>query len=201
MNVIQEFLVVMLTAIVLQNAVFTRGLGANKSALSLSSPRKILLYGATLSFVTFVSSLLAWPLNNLLRENESLSEDRLHLRYMLVMVCLCAVFAMLFLLTRAYLPRLHYYLRQVIFSASFNSAAIGSMLIAFSESYGFIKTLGFALGSGIGCTLAFLLVFEGKRRLALSDIPRSFKGLPITLLYIGIFSLAVYGLIGHQLPT
>ncbi len=201
MNVIQEFLLVMLTAIVLQNAVFTRGLGADKNALVLSSPRKILLYGATLSFVTLVSSLLAWPLNNLLRERDSLSEGRLHLRYLLVMVCLCAVFATLFLLTRSFLPRLHYYLRQFVYSASFNSAAAGSMLIAFNQNYGFVKTLGFSLGSGIGCTLAFLLVFEGKRRLALSDIPHSFRGLPIMLLYIGIFSLAVYGLIGHQLPT
>lgn len=201
MNLIQEFFVVILTAIVLQNAVFTRGLGASKRTFSLSSPRKILLFGAVLSFVTVFSSLLAWPLNNLLREKEFLSEGRLYLRYLLVIACICAVFALMFLLTRAYMPRLHYHLRKLMVSASFNSAVLGSILIAFSESYGFVKTLGFALGSGIGCTFAFLIVYEGRRSLILSDVPKSFRGLPILLLYIGIFSLAIYGLIGHQLPT
>lgn len=201
MNIVQEFFVVMLTAIVLQNAVFTRGLGANKRTFSLSSPRKILFFGAMLSFVTVLSSVLAWPLNNLLREKESLGVGRIYLRYLLVIFCICVVFALMFLITRAFLPKLHYHLRMMMFSASFNSAALGSILIAFSESYGFVKTLGFALGSGIGCTLAFLLVYEGKRRLSLADVPKSFRGLPIMLLYIGIFSLAIYGLIGHQLPT
>lgn len=201
MNLIQEFLIVMLTAIVLQNAVFTRGLGANRGTFTLSSPRKILLFGAALSFVTFFSSVLAWPINNLLREKQELPEGRLYLRYLWVIVCICIVFSLMYLLTKAYMPRLHYYLRPMMFSASFNSVALGSILIAFSESYGFVKTLGFALGSGIGCTLAFLLVYEGRRRLILSDVPKSFRGLPILLLYIGIFSLAIYGLIGHQLPT
>lgn len=201
MNVIEEFLIVMLTAIVLQNAVFTRGLGANRSAFTLSSPRKILLFGAVLSFVTVFSSLLAWPLNNLIREKENLSEGRIYLRYLLVILCICVVFALLFLISRAYYPKLHYYIRPIMFSASFNSAVLGSILIAFSENYGVVKTLGFALGSGIGCTFAFLLIYEGRRRILLADVPKSFRGLPITLLYIGIFSLAIYGLIGHQLPT
>ena len=78
---------------------------------------------------------------------------------------------------------------------------LGTILIAFSGGYGFVKTVGFAFGSGIGYTAAPLLVREGRRRIALSDVPRAFRGLPIMLLYIGILSLAIYGLIGHQLPT
>jgi electron transport complex protein RnfA len=99
------------------------------------------------------------------------------------------------------MPVLHYHIRNITVLASFNCAVLGSILIAFGGNYGFIKTAGFALGSGTGFTLALLLIYEGKRRIMLSDIPRSFRGLPVMLLYIGIFSLAVYGLIGHQLPT
>ena len=76
-----------------------------------------------------------------------------------------------------------------------------SLLIAFSGSYGLVQTVGFALGSGIGYTLAILLLCEGRRRIALSDVPRAFRGMPVMLLYAGILSLAIYGLIGHQLPT
>ena len=64
-----------------------------------------------------------------------------------------------------------------------------------------MKTCGFAFGSGAGYTLALLLISEGRKRIALSDVPRAFRGLPVALIYIGILSLAIYGLIGHQLPT
>ena len=94
-----------------------------------------------------------------------------------------------------------YPLRRDAANAAFSCAVLGTILIAFSGGYGFVKTVGFAFGSGIGYTAALLLVREGRRRIALSDVPRAFRGLPIMLLYIGILSLAIYGLIGHQLPT
>ncbi len=99
-----------------------------------------------------------------------------------------------------------------------NCAVLGSILVVFRsgetilKSYNFIpassvgyttlvQTLGFCIGSGIGYTAALILVNEGRRRLSLSDVPKAFKGLPATLLYVGIFSLAIYGLTGHSLPT
>ena len=33
----------------------------------------------------------------------------------------------------------------------------------------------------------------------MSKVPRAFRGLPILLIYIGILSLALYGLLGHPL--
>jgi len=60
--------------------------------------------------------------------------------------------------------------------------------------------LGYAFGTGIAFFLASILVFEGTRKLKGSHIPEAFRGLPATLIYIGILSLAFYGLIGHKLP-
>ncbi|MEM1485407.1 Rnf-Nqr domain containing protein [Oscillospiraceae bacterium PP1C4] len=200
MNLMNEFLVITFTAIVLQNAIFARGLGSSKDTIMMSSPKRILLFGSTLTFITVISSLLAWPFNYLLHANEQFATP-LHLRYILVLCSICIVFTLLYLLTKNYLPVLHYYLKSMIALASFNCAVLGSMLIAFNGNYGLLKTIGFAFGSGVGYTLALLLIYEGKRRIVLSDVPRAFRGVPITLLYIGILSLAIYGLIGHQLPT
>ena len=36
----------------------------------------------------------------------------------------------------------------------------------------------------------------GRRRLRSKDIPHIFRGLPSVLIYIGILSLAIYGLVG-----
>ena len=42
------------------------------------------------------------------------------------------------------------------------------------------------------------VVAEGQRRLRNRRIPMSFRGLPITLLYLGMLALAIYGFTGHS---
>lgn len=187
---------------VLQNAVFTRGLGSSRSTLMMNSPRRILFFGTFLTFISSISAMAAWPLNFLLRKYQVAS--RLGVRYsssLVTLLCICGVFALSLLLARAYFPRLHYRLRDVAIPAAFNCAVLGSILIAFGSGFSFWGTLGFAFGSGVGYALALLLISEGRKRIALSEVPRAFRGMPVMLLYVGILSLAIYGLIGHQLPT
>ena len=46
--------------------------------------------------------------------------------------------------------------------------------------------------------LAVMLVTEADRRLRSEAIPEAFRGLPITLIYIGVLALAIYGFTGHS---
>ena len=46
--------------------------------------------------------------------------------------------------------------------------------------------------------LAVLLVTEARHRLRSRAIPKAFRGLPITLVYIGVLALAIYGFTGHS---
>ena len=54
------------------------------------------------------------------------------------------------------------------------------------------------LGSGLGYLLAVMLVTEAGNRLRSKAIPEAFRGLPITLIYIGVLALAIYGFTGHS---
>ena len=51
---------------------------------------------------------------------------------------------------------------------------------------------------GLGYVLAVLLVTEARHRLRSKAIPKAFRGLPITLVYIGVLALAIYGFTGHS---
>ena len=53
-------------------------------------------------------------------------------------------------------------------------------------------------GSGLGYLLAVMLVTEAGNRLRSKAIPEAFRGLPITLIYIGVLALAIYGFTGHS---
>ena len=72
------------------------------------------------------------------------------------------------------------------------------MLISTMQSFTFLLTMGFALGSALGYVLAVLVVTEGQRKLQNRSVPAPFKGLPVTLLYIGVLALAIYGFTGHM---
>ena len=178
MNLLNDFLLIVLSAIVLQNAIFTRGFGASKGSLMRTSSQKILQFGCTLTVVATLSSLLAWPVQLVLRDRLE-AGVQLAARYAATLASICIVYTAVWLLTKYIFPGVHYDIRNMLSSASFNSATLGSLLIAFSGSYGLVQTVGFALGSGIGYTLAILLLCEGRRRIALSDVPRAFRGMPV----------------------
>ena len=155
MTYISEFLIAAFTAAILQNAVFARGLGASGETLALNKPRGILRFGAFVIYIVTLSAALAWPLNYLLRLYRLSS--RLGIRYLssiTTLLCICLVFALTYAVTRAWLPRLHYALRPLALPAALNTAVLGAILLAFSSGYGYLKTCGFAFGSGAGYTLS-----------------------------------------------
>lgn len=220
MNAVFEFLLIIFAAIVFENAVVTRGLGSSKEILMFSSIRGILRYGAFLTVYLFFSALLSWPIYQALRGYNP--GQRMGTRYLYsatTLLCTFLVFIAMFYVTRFFFPRVHYYLRKMRVWLLFNCAVLGTILIAFSSGDTLLRTLGmpsgsggagyapllqtlgFSIGSGIGYTLALVIVREGRIRLSLANIPKAFRGLPVTLLYLGIFSLSIYGLIGHALPT
>ena len=51
---------------------------------------------------------------------------------------------------------------------------------------------------GMQLCITQVLVTEARHRLRSKAIPEAFRGLPITLVYIGVLALAIYGFTGHS---
>ncbi|MBC8570425.1 Rnf-Nqr domain containing protein [Zongyangia hominis] len=197
MDAVTQFFLMALVAVFTENAIFTRALGASRALIELRSSRSTVLFGAVLTAITFLSSLLCYPANIFLRK----LPYYLYLEPLVFVFCIGAVYAVIHLLMSRFLPKAYKRVSKMLPMATFNSALLGAILVALHQSFDLPKTLGFGLGTGIGFTFAALLICEGQKRMELSRLPRSFRGLPATLLFIGILSLAFYGLIGHQLPS
>ena len=82
--------------------------------------------------------------------------------------------------------------------AAVNSGVLGTALVERTQSFTLAQSIGFGLGSGLGYLLAVMLVTEAGNRLRSKAIPEAFRGLPITLIYIGVLALAIYGFTGHS---
>ena len=77
-----------------------------------------------------------------------------------------------------------------------NCAVLGVAVLNIRKNYTALEALFFSLGAASGFALA-LFIFAGIReRLALSNIPKSFRGFSISLITAGIMSMAFLGFAG-----
>ena len=186
-----------LLAIFAQNAVFTRALGVSRMVQLVGDDRtSSALFGMMLCITQVLVAPAAFfagrwfiaPLDN-----------RAQLRplvYIASIALVCLAEHLVLWLLRS-LPRRSQLLR-IVPLAALNSGVLGTVLVERTKAFTLGESLGFGLGSGIGYVLAVLLVTEARHRLRSKAIPKAFRGLPITLVYIGVLALAIYGFTGHS---
>ena len=73
--------------------------------------------------------------------------------------------------------------REQLPGATFNCCVLGTLLVAASQNYNLLQSIGFGFGSGVGYLVAVLVVDEGRRRLRSKDIPHIFRGCQCADLY------------------
>jgi len=197
-NGVLTFFIMALTALAMENALFFRVLGLNKYVLFLNSPKVGILYGGVFTVVLMLTSLLISLVNYFFRDDSFLIT---YVRAPAYFVCVAFVYIAVYVLTRSQLPSVFERIRRILPLSTFNTAMFGVFYVSAYNDFRIQQTTGYALGAGVGYTLAVLVLYFARKRLAISPVPRSFRGLPVQLVYIGLLSLALYGLIGQGLPT
>lgn len=195
-KMIVDFFTLMVTAIFVENAVLSRGLGMSRMIRLPLNNKERTRFSLLVLVITAVSSVVCWCVQYFIREQEYIYL----IRPILFIICISAVYIAVWLISKKYMPKLFENIKKDLAVAVFNCTVFGTVLIGAQTGVSFAKMLGFGIGSGIGYLLAVLLVCQVRRRLQLCDVPKAFDGFPITLIYIGLLSLALYGLIGHSLP-
>ena len=77
-----------------------------------------------------------------------------------------------------------------------NCAILGLALFTISKGYGFIEGLVYALGAGIGLTIALVIMAGIRVENELAKVPDVVKGLAMNYLIAGMLSLAFMGFAG-----
>ena len=182
-----------LLAIFAQNAVFTRALGVSRMVQLVGDDRTS---SALFGMMLCITQVLVAPVAFLAGRFIAPLDNRAQLRP-LVYIASIAVVCLAEHLVLWSLPRRAQLLR-IVPLAALNSGVLGTVLVERTQSFTLGQSLGFGLGSGLGYVLAVLLVTEARHRLRSKAIPKAFRGLPITLVYIGVLALAIYGFTGHS---
>ena len=182
-------------AIFAQNAVFTRSLGVSRLVQLVGDERTSSWWFALMLCITQV---LVAPLVYFAGSFIAPLPNRAQLRPVMYLTCIAAVCLFeLLVLKLAKGPRSGQLIR-ILPVAAVNSGVLGTVLVERTQSFTLEQSLGFGLGSGLGYLLAVMLVTEAQNRVRSRAIPEAFRGLPITLIYIGVLALAIYGFTGHS---
>lgn len=197
MSVILQFVTVLLTAAFVENIIFTRSLGTSWVLYLVRQPKDLFCYTGLLAAVSLVSSMVSYPL----RRPLSGSADSYILLPMASIVCVIAIYVAAYFLLRRFWPAFFEKIKDNMTTAIFNGVMLGGLLIPAIERLDFVGTIGYSLGTSLGFAVAVVLVGFGVERVQLCHVPKAFRGLPVVLIYLGLLSLAFYGLVGHQLPT
>ena len=177
-----------LLAVFAQNAVFTRALGVSRLVQLVGDDRtSSWLFGMQLCITQVLVTPFAWYAGSRIAPLANRAQLR-PLVYIASIAVVCVLEHAVLWLAKG-LPHRSALLR-IVPLAGLNSCVLGTVLVE--------RTQSFTLGRGLGYVLAVLLVTEARHRLRSKAIPEAFRGLPITLVYIGVLALAIYGFTGHS---
>ncbi len=186
-TVFSRMLAAALLGIFIENAAFERALGINVLMYSARKKENLIgifvgvIYVTTLSsaFICFIDRYFSqWTYYNLL------------LPFIYIFVT-AAVYLLTLLALWKFSPAAFKKVKKYVHVSVFNSAVLGALFIQNQIGGTFASYIGYGIGTGLGFLLAGYLLYAAEDRLNSPSVPASFRGMPITMIYIGVISLAL----------
>jgi electron transport complex protein RnfA len=148
--------------------------------------------GMAVIFVMTITAAVTWLINNLVLIPFGLP----FLEYVSYIVVIASLVQFLELFIRKTFPELYKTLGIFLPLITTNCAILFVALIQAMREYGFIESVAFGFGAGVGFTLAIVIMAGIREQLEVADIPRPFRGAAITLIVAGVLALAFMGFTG-----
>ena len=147
--------------------------------------------GAAVIFVMLVSSALTYGINLLL-----IYLGAEYLRIISYIVVIASTVQLVEMFIKKTSPALFRALGIYLPLITTNCAVLGVAMFQTFREYNFAQSIVFSLGSGLGFTLALVIMSGIREQLNLSDIPNVAKGTALALMVAGILSMAFMGFAG-----
>jgi H+/Na+-translocating ferredoxin:NAD+ oxidoreductase subunit A len=147
--------------------------------------------GGAVTFVMVVSSACAYGINELLT-----AIDAPYLRLISFIAVIASTVQLVEMFIKKVSPALFRALGIFLPLITTNCAILGLALFQTNKGYGLLQCLTYALGAGIGFTLALVLMAGLREKLELASVPDVVKGTALTLMLAGLLSIAFMGFAG-----
>ncbi|MFC1719996.1 electron transport complex protein RnfA [Pseudomonadota bacterium] len=141
-------------------------------------------------FVLVLTALSAWFLNKFVLESFP------YLRIISFIIVIASLVQIVEMVVKKTAPALFRQLGIYLPLITTNCAILGLAIFQTNRGYGFLQGLVFAVGAGLGLTLALVLMASIRETIEFSDVPGIAKGTGLVLIIAGTLSLAFMGFAG-----
>jgi Na+-translocating ferredoxin:NAD+ oxidoreductase RnfA subunit len=186
---IQDLLSFFVTVALLQNVILITGFGSSVMLHMVRKPKNIWLFSGLLAVFSTLTVVIAYPLDRFF------GTEMTNLWRPFMMVGITAVLYVVFTLLLKWLaPNFYTRVSRMLHMAAFNNLVTGIALICNAHfAVGLAGNIGLAIGSSLSFGILTWLTAEGIERMDNPDMPEAFRGMPSTLLYVGLLGLALMG--------
>lgn len=188
----KEIFILMLTAILVENYIFSRFLGICPFLGVSEKPDTALGMGCAVTFVMTVSSAATYAVYYYILVPFKLE----YLETIAFILIIASLVQFIEMFLRKFVPSLYGALGIYLPLITTNCAVLGAVLLGIQNDFSFIESLAFGFASALGFTLAIVLFAGVRVRVALADPPKPFKGTPIALVTAGLIAMAFSGFTG-----
>ncbi|AMC35831.1 electron transport complex subunit RsxA [Iodobacter sp. LRB] len=187
----QHYLLLLLGAVLVNNAVLVRILGLCPFMGVSKKLEASIGMGLATAFVLTLASGTSWMIDQIL-----IFWQLEYLRTLAFIVVIAAIVQFTEMFIHKASPVLYQALGIYLPLITTNCAVLGVPLISSAQKYNFVESLLFGFGSAVGFSLVLILFAAMRERLEGADIPEFFKGTPVAFITAGLMSLAFMGFAG-----
>ena len=140
-------------------------------------------------FVMFMATAVTFPIQIFILDPAGLG----YLQTIVFILVIAALVQMVEFILKKYMKSLYKALGVYLPLITTNCAVLGCTLLNLENHYNFLESLVNALGSGLGFMLAMVLFAGVRSKMESVEFPKSFQGIPITLVAASIVSMSFMG--------
>lgn len=187
-----NFIIIMLSAVFINNYVLSRFLGICPFLGVSKKLNQAVGMSVAVIFVMLIATAVTWPIQIYLLNPNSLG----YLQTIVFILVIAALVQLVEIILKRYIPSLHKSLGVYLPLITTNCAVLGVTILNIDEGYTFAEAMVNSFGSGVGFLLAMVMFSGVRSKIEGADVPKAFQGLPITLVAASITSLSFLGFSG-----
>lgn len=145
--------------------------------------------GVSVIAVITITGAINWPIYKFLKSSGA---ETISLLVFIIMIA--ATVQLLEMFLDKFIPSLYNAFGIFLPLITVNCAVLAVSLFFVSRTFGFLETVAFSFGSGVGWALAIVLIAAIREKLALTGkVPSGLEGAGIVMVIAGVISLAFTG--------
>lgn len=190
-----QILMIMLAAILTENFIFIKFMGICPFLGVSDKADKALGMSFAVTFVMTLSSAVTWAVYYYLLVPLGLE----YLQTVAFILVIASLVQFIEMFLKRFVPALYSSLGIFLPLITTNCAVLGAALLNITNGYTFIQSVVFGFSAAVGFMVAVLIFAGVREKLRFSNVPKSFKGMPIALVAAGLIAMVFSGFSGISL--